>query len=241
MKRILIVAALLLAPVLAFAAPARAGGWAVTYLDPVPGKIRPQTPYVLGFWMLQHGTHPYEGADLGEVGLRFTQGKKSIDFPGVELREPAHYAVAVSLPRGTWKVEAVQGWFSPYEIGTVTVPGSLKVRPVPADLRRAIDAQEPQEDYWGDIRPPGIPPSGIAPPARSTGGPATPSASPAAAPPGRTAGASGTGDAGAAVTTASVESGAESGSGWPAPYGVAVAAGLALLGAAVLVLRARRR
>ncbi|MFF0247274.1 hypothetical protein [Streptosporangium sandarakinum] len=244
MKRILLIAALL-APVLALAAPARAGGWAVTYLDPVPGDIRPQTPYVLGFWLLQHGTHPYDGANLGEVGLRFVQGRKSVEFPGVALREPAHYAAAVSLPRGTWRVEAVQGWFSPYEIGTVTVPGSLEINPVPADLRRAIDAQGPQEDHWGDIRPPGIPPSGIAPPARSTGGPATPSApaSPAA-PPGRTAGASGDGDAGAAVTTASGESGesgAEAGSGWPMPYGAAAAAGLVILGGAVLVRRGRAR
>ncbi|MFC7648916.1 hypothetical protein ACFQX6_57150 [Streptosporangium lutulentum] len=74
-------------------------------MDPVPAGIRPGTTYTLGFWLLQHGTHPYDGTDLGEVGLRFTDGKKTLMFPGVPLKEPAHYAAAVSLPRapGRWR------------------------------------------------------------------------------------------------------------------------------------------
>lgn len=120
---------MIIVPLLALAAPARAGGWAVTFMDPAPAGMRPNTTYTLGFWLLQHGTHPYEGANLGEVGLEFTSGKKRILFPGVPLKEPAHYAAAISLPPGTWQVEGVQGWFSPYKVGTLALPGDLKLAP----------------------------------------------------------------------------------------------------------------
>nr|BFE82199.1 hypothetical protein GCM10020093_048000 [Planobispora longispora] len=69
-------------------------------MDPAPAKMSADTTYTLGFWLLQHGTHPYEGGDLGEVALEFTDGKKAVRFSGVELKEPAHYAAAISLPPG---------------------------------------------------------------------------------------------------------------------------------------------
>ncbi|GIH87725.1 hypothetical protein Pro02_61330 [Planobispora rosea] len=157
MRRILLILAIIV-PVLALAAPARAGGWAVTFMDPSPAKMSPHATYTLGFWLLQHGTHPYEGDDLGEVALEFTSGAKSVRFPGVELREPAHYAAAISLPDGTWRVKAIQGWFAPYDVGTLTVPGGLEIAPLPEDLKGAIESQKGQhKDYWGAIRPPDIP------------------------------------------------------------------------------------
>ncbi|ACZ90210.1 hypothetical protein [Streptosporangium roseum] len=227
MKRILLILAIL-APVLALAAPARAGGWAVTYMDPAPADMRPHTTYTLGFWLLQHGTHPYEGDDLGEVGLKFTDGKRTVGFPGVELREPSHYAAAISLPPGTWKVEGVQGWFAPYAIGTLSVPGSLKVDPIPKDLQRAIDDQAPQKDHWGEIHPPGFP-AGTASPSPSTSPAASPAASPAVSPSAGAAGAPGT-------TTVAV---VEPDSWWRPPY--TVAAVLALVALGVVAHRVRRR
>ncbi|SNS04944.1 hypothetical protein SAMN05216276_100380 [Streptosporangium subroseum] len=213
---------MIIVPLLALAAPARAGGWAVTFMDPAPTGMRPNTTYTLGFWLLQHGTHPYEGANLGEVGLEFTSGKKRVLFSGVRLKEPAHYAAAISLPPGTWQVKGVQGWFSPYEIGTLALPGDLRLAPVPEDLKQAIAAQAPQQNYWGEIRPPGFP-QGTATPQPVTPPSATPQ--PAAAP-----------SAPLGTTTVAV---VEADSWWRPPYTPVALLGLVLL--AVMAYRLRRR
>ncbi|MEV4376898.1 hypothetical protein [Streptosporangium sp. NPDC049644] len=220
MRRILVLLAFIV-PLLTLAAPARAGGWAITVMDPVPAKTDPDTTYTLGFWLLQHGTHPYLGDDLGEVALRFTDGKKDLKFVGVELTEPAHYAAAISLPKGTWKVEAVQGWFAPYRIGTLTVPGGLEIAPVPSELRQSIAGQPPQE-HWGAIRPPAVPLGDLA-----SGAPVAPVATPAAAPAGASPGG---------TTTVAV---VERGSWWRPSYLVAGLLGVTAL--AALAYRVRRR
>ncbi|WP_346114544.1 hypothetical protein [Nonomuraea maheshkhaliensis] len=151
-----LVTALLTALVTALAVagvPASAsGGWAVTYLDPSPARFEGGESYTLGFWVLQHGTHPYQGA-MNPVALRFTGSDgTSLTFDGKALPEVAHYATAVALAEGTWKVEAVQGPFQPYEVGTLTVPGSLRVNPVPKDLVANLGAEA--DKYWDTIRPP---------------------------------------------------------------------------------------
>lgn len=231
MRRILFLLAFIV-PLLALGAPARAGGWALTVMDPVP-VTSPDTTHTLGFWLLQHGTHPYVGAELGEVALEFTDGKRTLRFPGVALKEPAHYAAAISLPKGTWEVKAIQGWFAPYEIGTLTVPGQLKVAPVPREFRQMIANQQPLENHWGAIRPPsipvgdvtpGVPPSRAATPAPTT---PTPVATPAAAPAG--------GSPGEMTTVAVVEQR----SWWQPSYVVTALLGAAAL--AALAYRARRR
>ncbi|QYC43741.1 hypothetical protein Nocox_30795 [Nonomuraea coxensis DSM 45129] len=131
------------------------GGWAETSLDPAPGRFAAGTSYTLGFWVLQHGTHPYEG-ELTPVGLRFTRaGGESLTFPGTPLPEAGHYAASVVLPAGDWKVEGLQGIFAPYAAGTVSVPGGLKAEPA---RKESIDAFVAQgADYWGAVRPPGFP------------------------------------------------------------------------------------
>ncbi|MFF3440156.1 hypothetical protein [Streptosporangium sp. NPDC002721] len=226
MRRILLLLALVV-PLLALGAPARAGGWALTVMDPVP-ETSPDTTYTLGFWLLQHGTHPYVGDDLREVALRFTDGEKSLKVTGVELKEPAHYAAAISLPKGTWEVEAIQGWFGTYPIGTLTVPGRLKVAPVPKEFRQMIANQPPRKDPWGAIRPPSVPLGDVTPgvpPSRAAD--PTPVATPAAAPAG--------GSPGETTTVAIVDQG----SWWRPSYAV-----VALLGVAVLTglaYRVRRR
>ncbi|MGW5744644.1 hypothetical protein [Amycolatopsis sp. NPDC003861] len=134
------------------AAPAAvAGNWAVTYLDPLPDTVRAGQPYTVGYWVLQHGSHPTYG-ELGATALVFTppQGDPVV-FPGVALREPAHYAAAIALPHdGDWRVSARQGIFADYEIGTLTLPGRLAVTPPPAPM--ATGEKQP----WGAIRPPAI-------------------------------------------------------------------------------------
>lgn len=132
-----------------------AGGWAVTYLDPVPAAFAPGTSYTIGFWVLQHGVRPFKG-DLGMTGLKLTGAKgRPMTFAGTPLPEAGHYATAVSLPKGTYRIEGVQGVFAPYEIGTLTVPGGIEIRPVPPESVRNIGVAE--KDPWGAIRPPGLP------------------------------------------------------------------------------------
>jgi hypothetical protein len=141
--------ALMCAFLLISAPSAVAGGWAVTYVDPVP-SIQASTTHTVGYWVLQHGTHPFSG-DLGKTGLRFQSGADSRQFIGVPLGEPAHYAVTFSLPNGTYEVFGVQGMFQDHPLGTLTVPGTLLVKPVdPQMVQGAVEGAWP----WQEIAPP---------------------------------------------------------------------------------------
>jgi hypothetical protein len=138
--------ATLLAP-----APARAGGWATTLLDPLPDRIESGHTYTVGFWVLQHGSHPFEGT-LGPTGLRLSDASgQSVSFPGVALAQAAHYAAAIAIPHnGQWHLTARQGLFADYEIGTLNVPGQLAVLPTPTPMTIGGG----YDDHWGQIRPP---------------------------------------------------------------------------------------
>jgi hypothetical protein len=153
MRRLLVVLAGVLVLVAGALPVAAAGNWAVTYMDPAPSRFEDGESYALGFWVLQHGNHPYQGK-MEPVGLKFTgSGGESLTFAGTALPEAAHYATSVVVPKGVWRVQGIQGPFEPYEVGTLTVPGSLKVNPVAQDM-----VLPGGEDYWGDVRPPGFAP-----------------------------------------------------------------------------------
>jgi len=143
--------AAVLVAMLVSAPGAVAGNWATTYLDPLPDSFRAGQPYTVGYWVLQHGSHPSYG-ELGATALVFTPAQGDpVVFPGVALREAAHYAAAIALPHdGVWRVSARQGVFADYEIGTLTLPGRLAVSPPPAPM--AAGEKQP----WGAIRPPAI-------------------------------------------------------------------------------------
>ncbi|WP_188187110.1 hypothetical protein [Nonomuraea sp. SYSU D8015] len=156
MKRMLAVLAVVLAALAAGTVPAgAAGNWAVTYMDPLPDRFESGKPYVLGFWVLQHGSHPFSGR-LGPVGLRLTgEGGKSLMFNGTALPEAGHYATSVVVPEGEWKVEGMQGIFQPYDVGTLVVPGGLKLNPVEKEAIASFVSYG--RDYWDEVRPPGFP------------------------------------------------------------------------------------
>src|SRR6266542_2777891 len=141
----------ILASVVLTAGPAQAGGWAVTVLDPLPPGLEPGRSYTVGYWVLQHGSHPYEG-DLGTTGLKLVDaGGRVVSFQGVALREPAHFAAAIAIPHaGTWKLYGLQGIFAEYQVGTLTVPGGLTVLRPPAPMTIHNDT------HWGAIRPPDV-------------------------------------------------------------------------------------
>lgn len=145
---VLIVLPMLLG-VMASAPSAVAGGWAATVLDPVPERFEPGRSYTIGYWVLQHGSHPYDGDLTTGLRLEGTGGGK-LEFAGVALPEPAHFAVAVSVPaKGEWTVYAEQGIFADHKVGTLTVPGGLKVRPV-----EVHSTHDGEESPWGAIHPP---------------------------------------------------------------------------------------
>ncbi|GAB1822309.1 hypothetical protein [Herbidospora sp. RD11066] len=156
MTRRILAALAVVAAVLLPVAPANAGAWAVTELDTFPTTVKPGVTYTIGYWVLQHGTHPFEGpeADM-RTGLRLTDGTKVLDFPGTALPERAHYAATMQVPEGTWKLEAMQGIFQPYNLGLLTVPGGLKAAPPAWEGQQQTGGTA--TDYWGDVKPPGFP------------------------------------------------------------------------------------
>jgi hypothetical protein len=149
--RILLVVGALLATIVLPAAPARAGGWAVTALDPLPQRLQAGRAYTVGYWVLQHGSHPYEG-DLGQTGLKLVNDRGRVaTFQGVALPEPAHFAAAIAIPHaGRWQLYGQQGVFDEYQVGTLTVPGGLVVSRPPEPMAMHSDT------HWGPIRPPDV-------------------------------------------------------------------------------------
>ncbi|MEV4803291.1 hypothetical protein AB0K18_25085 [Nonomuraea sp. NPDC049421] len=216
----------------------------MTYLDPVPGRFEAGHTYTVGFWVLQHGTHPFEGV-LDRVGLRLTRADgRSVTFEATPLPEAAHYATSLAVPRGEWKVEALQGWFPPYEVGVLKVPGNMRVAPVPAEMvggRRT-------EERWGAIRPPKVVPGEV-----PTFVPASPGQLATAPKPGAPTSqeavpangtAAGTGGEAAGTGGDAAKAGAQSAvtsTGIPAYTLLLAAAGGAALAAGALWLTARRR
>ena len=149
-------AALLATVVGAIAAPgpASAGGWAATVLEPMPAQLAVNQTYTVGMWLLQHGFHPYEG-ELSDVGLRLVdKSGAATTFAAVQLKEPAHYAVSIVLPHeGPFTVTGMQGWFAPYQIGTISAKGGLQQLPTVTPL-----TAEHLAKYWpGAVKPPVLP------------------------------------------------------------------------------------
>ncbi|GAA0939914.1 hypothetical protein [Virgisporangium aurantiacum] len=135
------------------AGPAYAGNWATTVLDPVPDRFEPGRSYTIGFWVLQHGSHPYEGT-LDPVALQLVvPGGATTTFTGIALPEPAHYVTTIYLPAaGAYTLVGLQGDFQPYRVGTLAAPGALIALPVPTPMEMPAD-QLP----WKEIRPPTMP------------------------------------------------------------------------------------
>jgi hypothetical protein len=130
---------------------ALAGGWATTLLDPLPDRIEANQAYTVGFWVLQHGSHP-ANPPVADPGLKFTDEKgTAVTFKGAALPEAAHYAAAIILPHdGAWQIEGLQGWFGPYTVGTLSVPGRLALATPPQPMH--FDGHS--EHSWGAIHPP---------------------------------------------------------------------------------------
>lgn len=113
---------LVLALLLAIPSAALAGGWSVVTLDSTPENVRANTPFTIGFMVLQHGKTPM--ADLSPTIL-FTRANGSARSGGVTLVKgggpetvtftarpdgaTGHYSATIELPaagRWEWQIDA---------------------------------------------------------------------------------------------------------------------------------------
>jgi cytochrome c2 len=94
--------------ILALAAPALAGGWAVISLDDLPAGIAAGEPFSVGFMVRQHGVRPMEGlrptiqATHAGTGQSFTVAARAEG-------EMGHYIASLEFPQGgdwDWSIEA---------------------------------------------------------------------------------------------------------------------------------------
>ncbi len=139
---------MVLATGLLAAQPAQAGAWAETVLDPPPARVEADVTYTFGYWILQHGSYPFQGGDLGPTALRATDEKGNVvDFPGTPSATDGHYSAEVVFPHaGRWTVGSQHGMIMPDAlVATVTVPGAVEIAP--------SEMTERAPHRWGDVRP----------------------------------------------------------------------------------------
>src|SRR6202008_2116158 len=147
MKRILVVLVTVLTSGLLMTSTAQAGNWAETLLDPTPSRIEPGVTYTLGYWVLQHGSYPYMGGDLGPTALTAIAEKGDVvEFAGTQSPTDGNYSAEVVFPhKGNWTIAAKHGvLMSDGLVATVAVPGAVKIAPSDV-LGRA-------EHEWGAVR-----------------------------------------------------------------------------------------
>ena len=122
-RRILGFAAAVAMLTLVTAAPALAGGWAVTSIDDAPGAFTPGETYQLHYTVLQHGQTPVNVEGTAVV-LRSTDTGETLTFDGVATKEVGRYAVEVEIPTsGSWEWEVTQGGFQTQELGSLPISG----------------------------------------------------------------------------------------------------------------------
>jgi hypothetical protein len=93
--------------ILALAAPALAGGWAVVTLDSLPREVRAGESFQLGFMVLQHGKTPtnmdLNGRPLQPIVTAIKQGGESIRAEARQQGPTGHYLVDLTFPSdGVW-------------------------------------------------------------------------------------------------------------------------------------------
>lgn len=115
----LLAATVLTITMLATAAPAGAGGWAVTTLDPLAAAPVAGRPFDVGFTIRQHGQTPISVPDAAivvtdEAGVVTRFGAEPIGAPG-------HHVATVELEGGGAYTWAVDQGFGVQDLGTLQV------------------------------------------------------------------------------------------------------------------------
>ena len=135
--------------VLFVAAPAAAGGWAVSTLDQPPSTLVAGQDTQVGFVIRQHGKTPVN-PDSGTIGIRLTEQAtgRVYEFPAAQTGPTGHFVATVRPPTaGAWTWEVLQGWFAPQELGPITVVG-LAASPLSAQAAPTVVATAPGVEWW---------------------------------------------------------------------------------------------
>src|SRR6266498_3948887 len=108
------------------AAPALAGGWAVTTVDPLPSSIQAGQTYQVGFTIRQHGVSPFNQAS---PRVRAHLGDSYLSF-GATRDGDGHYIARVEFPRdGAWTWVIDQTPFATQELGTLSLQPIVVLEP----------------------------------------------------------------------------------------------------------------
>ena len=154
---------------LALAAPALAGGWAVVTLDSLPREVRAGEPFQLGFMVLQHGKTPtntdLNGKPLTPLLTASKQGDATATLR-VEARQQGptgHYVVDLTFPSdGSWAWQIALPTFYVQDspsgsnaavFAPLTVLPSAAPVPAPVVQPPAAAAPAPEATLWLGLRP----------------------------------------------------------------------------------------
>jgi cytochrome c2 len=101
-KQRALLALIVVLAMLVIAAPAWAGGWAVTTLDHLPGSVTAGEPVTVGFVVRQHGAAPTGGLSPTVRAANRTTGE-SFTVRAVEDKS-GHYSATLTFPdQGEWR------------------------------------------------------------------------------------------------------------------------------------------
>jgi hypothetical protein len=124
-RRSMLACAVVVAAMLALAAPALAGGWAVVTLDTLPREVRAAQSFQLGFVVRQHGKTPtnidLNGKPLKPVLTAHKQGTASSQG-GETLVYVSAPASAAAKGQATIRIEARQEGAVGHFVADVTFP-----------------------------------------------------------------------------------------------------------------------
>ena len=166
--RKLLAATVLTIATLAVAAPAGAGGWAVTTLDPLAAAPVAGEPFEVGFTIRQHGRTPVSMPDAAIIVTDATGADTR--FAAVPQGAVGHHVATVEVPADgsyRWAVDQVLGV---QELGTLQVGGSrgrhdrrrlLALDRAAVRRRRRARRARPPRPRSGHDRPAPAPAAGV--------------------------------------------------------------------------------
>lgn len=109
---------------LALAAPALAGGWAVTTFENLPESFEAGATYSLDYTIRQHGKTP---VDSGDSYVMFRNADRSLRFDAANHGDGT-YTVKVTLPaEGSWQWDVTSAWWGTQELGNLDVGASAVI------------------------------------------------------------------------------------------------------------------
>jgi hypothetical protein len=118
---------------------ARAGGWAVSSLDPLPESMVSGRDLSVGVTILQHGVSPVQ---LDNVVFVIDGSNGTERFTAKPEGAIGHYVAVVRFPSaGEYRWTLEPGWFQPQSLGTVTV----------GDPDAAVSLQQAASDRRGSL------------------------------------------------------------------------------------------